>query len=67
MGVVTPAKILVLEGLVIKEVVFDETRARVRVVCSRDKRRRPVAHSSGRRGSVNRLLRRTILDVPARR
>ena len=64
MGAVIPTKILGLEGQVIKEVVFDEARGRVRVVCSRDKRRRPVAHNSGRRGSVNRLLRRSILDVP---
>lgn len=64
MGAVIPAKILGLEGQVIKEVVFDEARGRVRVVCSRDKRRRPVEHRSGRRGSVSRLLRRTILDVP---
>ena len=64
MGAIIPAKILGLEGQVIKEVVFDEERGRVRVMCSRDKRRHPVEHSSGRRGMVNRLLRRTILDVP---
>ena len=36
----------------------------MRVVCDRDRRRRPVDHRTGRTGSVNRLLRRTVLDVP---
>jgi len=64
MGAVIPAKILGLEGQVIKDVVFSEESGRVRVVCERDRRRRPVDHRTGRRGSVNRLLRRTVLDVP---
>jgi len=64
MGAVIPAKILGLEGQVIKNVLFDEESGRVRVVCDRDRRRRPVDHRTGRTGSVNRLLRRTILDVP---
>lgn len=64
MGAVIPTKILGLEGQVIKDVVFNEATGRVRVVCDRDKRRRPVDHRTGRRGAVNRLLRRTIMDVP---
>jgi len=64
MGAVIPAKILGLHGQVIKDVVFNEETGRVRIVCDRDRRRRPVDHRTGRRGSVNRLLRRTVLDVP---
>lgn len=64
MGAVIPAKILGLEGQVIKDVVFNEESGRVRVICDRDRRRRPVDHRTGRRGAVNRLLRRTVLDVP---
>jgi len=64
MGAVIPAKILGLKGQVIKSVVFDEENGRVRVICDRDRRRRPVDHRTGRRGSVNRLLRRTVRDVP---
>lgn len=64
MGAVIPAKILGLDGQVIKDVVFNEESGRVRIVCERDRRRRPVDHRTGRRGSVNRLLRRTVLDVP---
>ncbi|MDO8959539.1 MAG: ISL3 family transposase [Rhodocyclaceae bacterium] len=64
MGAVIPAKILGLEGQVIKDVVFNEESGWVRVICDRDRRRRPVDHRTGRRGSVNRLLRRTVLDVP---
>src|SRR5574343_1122755 len=64
MGAVIPAGILGLEGQVIKSVAFNEESGRVRVVCDRDRRRRPVDHRTGRRGQVNRLLRRTVLDVP---
>ena len=65
MGAIIPGKILGLEGQVIKSVVFNEERGRVRVVCVRDRRRRrPVDHRTGRRGGIHRLLRRTILDVP---
>lgn len=64
MGAVIPAKILGLDGQVIKDVVFDEEAGRVRIVCDRDRRRRPVDHRTGRRGQINRLLRRTVLDVP---
>lgn len=64
MGAVIPAKILGLEGQVIKSVVFDEERGRVRVVCDRDRRRRPVDRRTGRQGRINRLLRRTVRDVP---
>jgi len=60
MGSVIPAKILGLEGQVINDVVFSEERGRVRVVCERNRRRRPVDHRTGRCGSVNRLLRRAV-------
>jgi transposase len=64
MGAVIPTKIFGLEGQVIKEVVFNETSGRVRIICDRDRRRRPVDHRTGRRGEVHRLLRRTVRDVP---
>ncbi|MDP1606004.1 MAG: addiction module protein [Rhodocyclaceae bacterium] len=48
----------------IKDVVFNEESGRVRVICDRDRRRRPVDHRTRQRGSVNRLLRRTVQDVP---
>ncbi len=64
MGAVIPANILGLEGQVIKDVVFNEDAGRVRIVCDRDRRRRPVDHRTGRRGHVNRLLRRKVRDVP---
>lgn len=64
MGAVIPAKILGLEGQVIKDIVFNEESGRVRILCDRDRRRRPVDHRTGRRGQVHRLLRRTVLDVP---
>lgn len=64
MGAVIPAKILGLEGQVIKDIVFNEESGLVRILCDRDRRRRPVDHRTGRRGQVHRLLRRTVLDVP---
>lgn len=64
MGAIIPAAIFGLEGQVIKDIVMNEANGRVRIVCDRNRRRRPVDHRTGRRGSVNRLLRRTVLDVP---
>ena len=64
MGAVIPAGIFGLEGQVIKDIVMDEASGRVRIVCDRNRRRRPVDHRTGRRGGVNRLLRRTVRDVP---
>lgn len=64
MGAVITAKILGLEGQVIKSVVFDEESGRVQGICDRDRSRRPVDHRTGRREQVNRLLRRTVRDVP---
>ncbi len=64
MGAVIPAKILGLEGKVIKDFVFNEASGRVPIICDRGRRRRPVDHRTGRRGQINRLLRRTVLDVP---
>jgi len=64
MGAIIPTKILGLEGQVIKTVMFNEESGRVRFICDRDRRRRPVDHRTGQCGSINRLLRRTILDVP---
>ena len=64
MGTIIPTKILGFDGQVIKSVVFNEETGRVRFICDRDKRRRPVDHRTGRRGSINRLLRRTVVDVP---
>jgi len=64
MGAVIPVKIVGLEGQVIKSVLFNEAAGSVRIVCDRDRRRRPVDHRTGRVGSVHRLLRRTVRDVP---
>lgn len=64
MGAVIPAAIFGLEGQVIKDIVINEASGRVRIVRDRNRRRRPVDHRTGRRGRVNRLLRRTVLDVP---
>lgn len=64
MGEVILSGIFGLEGQVIKEVVISESSGRVRIVCNRNRHCRPVDHRTGRRGSVNRLPRRTALDVP---
>jgi transposase len=64
MGAVIPGKIVGLEGQVIKSVLFNEAAGSVRIVCDRDRRRLPVDSRTGRRGSVHRLLRRTVRDVP---
>lgn len=47
-----------------KDIEMNEGSGRVCIVCDRNRRRRPVDHRMGRRGSVNRLLRRTEHYVP---
>ena len=64
MGAVIPVKIVGLEGQVIKSVLFNEAAGKVHIICDRDRRRLPVDARTGRRGSVHRLLRRTVQDVP---
>ena len=64
MGAIIPARILGLEGQVINRVEFKEEAGGLRIICDRDRRRRPVDHRTGLRGLVNRYLRRTIRDVP---
>lgn len=64
MRAVILAKILGLEGQVIKSVVFDIERRRVRVICGRDRRHLLVDCRTGRRGQLKRLLHRTVRDVP---
>src|SRR5208282_4133015 len=64
MGAVIQARILGLDGQVIKGVAFKEQTGRVGIVGDIDLRRRPVDRRTGRRGGVHRLLRRTVLDVP---
>ena len=56
--------ILGYEGQVIKEVRQDEATGKVKVICRRDRRCRPVVAKGGRSGPVNRWLRRTVRDLP---
>ncbi len=64
MGAIIQKDIFGLEGQVIKDIVMEEVSGRVRIVCRRDRRRRPVDHRTRRPGSIPRFLRRTVLDVP---
>ena len=63
MGAIIRSEILGLEGQVIKEVQYTDEGG-IRIVCNRDKRRRPCDHQTGRPGLTDRYLRRTIDDVP---
>ena len=64
MGAIIPTNILGLEGQVINRVEFNEETGRVRIICDRDRRCRPVDHRTGMGGLINRYWRRTIRDVP---
>jgi transposase len=64
MGAIIQSKILGLEGQVINRVEFNEETGRIRIICDRDRRYRPVDHRTGKKGLVNRYWRRTIRDVP---
>ena len=64
MGATIPVGILGYQGQVIKDIKVDEVAGKVRIICSRDRRRKPVDPSSGLGGRVHRYKRRTIRDVP---
>ena len=64
MGATIPVGIMGYQGQVIKDIRVDEAAGKIHIVCNRDRRRRPVDPRSQRAGSVHRLKRRTIRDVP---
>ena len=64
MGTTIPLGMMGYQGQVIKDIRVDETAGKIHIVCNRDRQRRPVDPRSQHAGSVHRLKRRTIRDVP---
>ena len=57
-------RILGLSGQRVKEVKLDDKTKRLIIYCDRDKRRKPIDPVTGKHGSINRYVRRQVLDVP---
>ena len=64
MGATIPVGIMGYQGQVIKDIRVDETAGKVRIVCKRDRLRRPVDACSGRAGSVHRFRKILQLNTP---
>ena len=64
MGTTIPLGIFGYEGQVIKHIEQDQAAGNVRVVCRRNRRHPLIDPRTGRRGRINRLLRRTVRDMP---
>lgn len=64
MEIAIPGSILELRGQVVKAVEWNHDAEEVMIRCNRDRRFKATEHSSGRPGTIERYLRRTIMDVP---
>lgn len=64
MGIGVPTKILNLTGQVIKHIDWLPDHQQVVIRCRRDKRRRVVDPVTGKKGTVNRYVRRQVRDLP---
>ncbi|MCF6218291.1 MAG: hypothetical protein L3J94_05935 [Gammaproteobacteria bacterium] len=62
MNIDTPKDILDLKGQRVNEVKRDEQPLVIH--CHRDKRRRAVDPVTGKKGTINRYVRRSVRDVP---
>ena len=64
MGIGIPKDILCLKGQRVNEVQLEQERQQVVIYCNRDRRRKAVDPVSGKRGTINRYIRRQVRDVP---
>jgi transposase len=64
MAATIPAQILGLRGQCVKHVSYDDERDVLLFDCDRDRRFIPIDHRTGSRGTVNRRLRREVMDRP---
>ena len=64
MGAAIPAGIMGYQGQVIERVEHDAACGTVRISCRRDQRVKAIAAGIGRCGSVHRLKRRWVSDLP---
>lgn len=56
--------ILGLVGQRVNDIKLDEQTQQVQIICRRDRRRKTVDPLTGKKGSVNRYVRRDVRDIP---
>jgi len=64
MSLSIPARILALKGQKINKIEFNSESKKVLIQCQRDKRKLAIDPLTGRRGRINRLVRRQVRDTP---
>jgi len=64
MGIDIQRDILGLKGQCVNQIKLDEQKQQLVIHCNRDRRRNAVDPVSGRKGTINRYVRRQVRDVP---
>jgi transposase len=64
MGIDIQRDILGLKGQCVNQINWDEQKQQLVIHCNRDRRRNAVDPVSGRKGTINRYVRRRVRDVP---
>lgn len=64
MSLSIPARILALKGQKINKIEFNSESKKVLIQCQRDKRKQAIDPLTGRKGRINRLVRRQVRDTP---
>ena len=64
MSINIPANILGLCGQRVNEIVLNKHYKEVHILCQRDKRRKVIDPLTGRKGTVNRYVKRQVQDLP---
>lgn len=64
MGISISTNILGLKGQCVKEINVDELTQQVVIHCTRDRRRNAIDAVSGKKGTINRYVRRHVRDLP---
>jgi transposase len=64
MGIGIPSHILGLKGQRVNKMKLDEEAQQLVIHCSRDRRRNAIDSVTGKKGTVNRYVRRQVRDLP---
>jgi len=64
MGVGIPTKILAVKGQRVNQIQYCDRSQSVIIHCKRDRRRKAVDPLTGKKGTINRYIRRQVRDVP---
>jgi transposase len=64
MGIDIPRDIFGLQGQRINKIKLDQEKSQVVINCSRDRRRNAIDPVTGKKGTINRYVRRKVRDLP---